>query len=74
MIGYCVFSVDSQVYFNTIAIIAARNRAIHDILMVLAEINGKNIQSVKCNIIKYEGCPSKLWTCVIKRDCVSGIL
>ena len=23
---------------------------------------------------KYEGCPSKLWTYAIKRDCLSGIL
>ena len=23
---------------------------------------------------RYEGCPSKSWTVVIKRDCLSGIL
>ena len=27
-----------------------------------------------CILYMYEGCPSKSWTFVIKRDCLSGIL
>ena len=30
-------------------------------------LNGNDIDT-------YEGCPSKSWTCAIKRDCLSGIL
>ena len=41
--------------------------------IIMQNLLFSNIDDIK-SLYMYEGCPSKSWTFVIKRDCVSGML